>query len=227
MFTDIPLRSGLAVNPNYVLWGTGFFDFDNDGEQDLFQSAGHVFLEVQKIDARESFRQQRLLYRNLGQGRFEDVSSQAGPGVTTTAHSSRGTAFGDYDNDGDVDVLIMNMNEPPSLLRNDLPAGAGHWLKLELEGRPDGKGSPRFPAGAIAVVEAGERRFTNVLLSQSSYLSVNDPRLHFGLGAATRADRVTVRWPSGAVEEFKAIAADALYRLTEGTGTAEPVPMPR
>ena len=217
IFSDTPLRAGLAVNPNYVLWGTGFADFDNDGERDLFQAAGHVFLDVQKIDARESFRQRRLLYRNLGQGRFEDVSAQAGPGVATP-HSSRGTAFGDFDNDGDIDVLIMNMHEAPSLLRNDLPAGAGHWVKLELAGKC---------MGAIVTVEFAGRRQTDVLLSQSSFLSVNDPRLHFGLGAAARVDRITVRWPSGVTEQFPGVAAGALYRLVEGSGVTQVRPLPR
>lgn len=219
VFSDMPLRAGLAVNPGYVLWGTGFADFDNDGRRDIFQAAGHVFLEARKIDPRESFAQPRLVYRGLGNGRFEDVSAAAG--VAAAVHSSRGAAFGDFDNDGDVDVLVMNMHAAPSLLRNGRDGGA--WVKVELAGRRSG----RFPAGATVTVEASGQRQTDVLLSQSSFLSVNDPRLHFGLGSATALTRVTVRWPSGAAEEFTGVKPGGLYRLVEGTGRAEERPLPR
>lgn len=225
VFSDMPLRAGLAVNPDYVLWGAGFADFDNDGERDLLQTAGHVFVDVAKIDARESYKQRRLVYRNLGGGKFEDVSALAGPAIAE-AHSSRGAAFGDFDNDGDIDVLAMNMHETPSLLRNDLPAasvGAGKWVKFELEGSK----SSRFPAGAVVTVEAAGKRQTDVLLSQSSFLSVNDARLHFGLGTAARVDRIVVAWPSGGNEVFSGVDAGALYRLIEGTGKPEARPLPR
>jgi enediyne biosynthesis protein E4 len=200
VFTDIPLRAGLAVNPNYVLWGAGFVDLDNDGERDLFLSAGHVFLNAAQIDPRDSFKQKRLVYRNLGNGIFEDVSPQSGLAISTP-HSSRGTAFGDFDNDGDVDVLIFNLHEGPSLLRNDAPPGQNNWIKIDAG------------VGALVTIETASAKQSDIHLSQSSFLSVNDPRLHFGLGAAKQADRVTVLWPNGKQDSFGALPAGTTYKL--------------
>ena len=160
-----------------------------------------------------------MVYRNLGNGRFEDVSAVAGPGVAK-AFSSRGAAYGDFDNDGDIDVLVMNMHEPPSLLRNDLK-NRNHWIKVQLEGTR----SNRAAIGATVSVAAGGVTQTDAVLSQSSFLSHNDLRLHFGLGEAGRVDRITVRWPSGQVEEFPGVAADGLALLVEGTGRAQLVPL--
>ena len=211
-FNDVAMRAGLAVNPQFVLWGTGFADLDNDGWRDLFQVSGHVYPEVNTIDARERYKAPRLVYRNLGGGKFEDVSSLSGPGVSEE-HASRGAAFGDFDNDGDIDVLAMNMHEAPSLLRNDTTSG-NHWVKLALEGTR----SNRSAIGAVVTVEWNGMKQSDAVLSQSSFLSRNDPRLHFGLGAADAVDRIVVRWPSGDVETFPGVKADGLYLLVEGTG---------
>jgi hypothetical protein len=137
----------------------------------------------------------------------------AGPGIGE-AHCSRGVAFGDFDNDGDLDILIMNMNEPPSLLRNDL-SGSNHWLKVLLEGTK----SNRSAIGAQVTAVYGGRRQAQAVLGQSSYLSVNDRRLHFGLGAATAAD-LEIRWPNGATEKVAGVAADQLVVVREGAGVA-------
>ena len=125
IFEDVVMRAGLAVNPQYVGWGVAFADLDNDGLSDILQVNGHVYPELDSgpRKTQESYRNPRLVYRNLGEGRFEDVSAQAGPGIAERK-SSRGAAFGDFDNDGDIDVLVMNMGETPSLLRNDLPASS-------------------------------------------------------------------------------------------------------
>ena len=216
IFEDIAVRAGLAVNPHYVLWGTGMEDFDNDGRPDIFQVSGHVYPELEKKVPSEAYANPRLLYRNLGGGRFEDVSALAGPAIAQR-HASMGAAFGDYDNDGDIDVLIMNQNEPPSLLRNDY-TGTNRWLQIRLEG----KRSPRDAAGATVTVEAPGHKQAAAVLSQSSYVSVNDSRLHFGLGAAKRADRITVRWPSGLVEEFGPQQPNRTVVLIEGSGAARP-----
>ena len=221
IFADVSMKAGLAVNPDNVLWGTGFVDLDNDGWKDLLQVSGHVYPEVAQIDAREHYKRPRLVYRNLGNGKFEDVSALSGPGVQME-FSSRGAAFGDFDNDGSMDVLVMNMHERPSLLRNTLKS-PNHWLKLRLEGTQ----SNRAAIGASVVVESGGMKQADVVLSQSSFLSSNDPRLHFGLGEAGRADRITVRWPSGVEEVFPSVAADALYRLKEGSGQAQRLELPR
>jgi hypothetical protein len=226
IFEDVVLRAGLAVNPQYVGWGVAFADLDNDGLVDILQVNGHVYPELDSgaRKTQESYRNPRLVYRSLGEGRFEDVSEQAGPGVLAR-RSSRGAAFGDVDNDGDIDVLVMNMGETPSLLRNDLPASpaSGHWIELRLEGVK----SNRSAIGAVVSIAAGGQSQTKPVLSQSSYVSQNDLRLHFGLGRATRIDRMMVRWPSGRVEEFPGVPADAFLSLVEGSGTAKRLSAPK
>jgi hypothetical protein len=218
-FSDVAVKAGLGVNPNYVVWGSGMVDLDNDGWKDIFQVTGHVYPEVQSIDPTELYKGPRLVYRNLGNGKFEDVSAMSGPAVARVS-SSRGAAFGDFDNDGDIDVLIMNMHEAPSLLRNDLK-NANHWLKVRLQGTR----SNRAAIGATVNVRAGKLSQTEPVLSQSSFLSHNDLRLHFGLGVVARVDGITVRWPSGDVEEFPGAAADCLVLLVEGSGRTQPAPL--
>jgi hypothetical protein len=220
IFEDVVVRAGLAVNPQYVGWGVAFADFDNDGLADILQVNGHVYpeLDLGTRKTQESYRNPRLVYRNLGNGRFEDVSSQAGPGIAQQK-SSRGAAFGDFDNDGDVDVLVMNMGDTPSLLKNDL-AGSNHWIQLRLEGSK----SNRSAIGATVRVETAGAVQTQSVLSQSSYVSQNDFRLHFGLGSAARLDRITVRWPSGTDEQFPGVPADGQFLLVEGSGTSKRLP---
>jgi hypothetical protein len=220
IFEDIVLRARLAVNPQYVGWGVGLVDLDNDGWRDIFQVNGHVYPELDARNGPERYRNPRIVYRNLGSGVFEDVSAMAGPGVEEKK-SSRGAAFGDFNNDGAIDVLIMNMGEEPSLLRNELKS-ANHWLKVELQGMK----SNRSAIGAIVQVEAGKWKLTDLVLSQSSYISHNDSRLHFGLGAETAATKITVRWPNGDTESFPGAPAGKLVRLVEGSGQTQVVPMP-
>ena len=221
IFEDVVVKAGLAVNPKYVAWGVGFVDLDNDGWKDVFQVNGHVYPELDRGTSEEKYRNPRLVYRNLGGGKFEEVSAMAGPAVAERK-SSRGAAFGDFDNDGDMDVVIMNMGEPPSLLRNDLRSGA-HWIKVKLEGTK----SNRSAIGAIVTVEAGGLKQTDAVVSQSSYISHNDARLHFGLGKADRVDKFTVRWPNGAVEQFPGAAAGQLALLVEASGHVRPLPLPK
>jgi hypothetical protein len=214
-FTDVSLQAGLGVNPDHVLWGVGLADLDNDGWKDIVQVSGHVYPEVGQIDRRESYKRPRLVYRNLGNGRFEDVSAISGPGIAAE-FSSRGAAFGDFDDDGDIDVLVMNMHELPSLLRNDLKS-SNHWLMLRLEGTK----SNRAAIGATVWVYTGSVVQAGAVLSQSSFLSQNDLRLHFGLGSADRADKIVVRWPSGSTEDFPSVHADRIYHLVEGSAKAQ------
>ena len=210
-FDDVTIRSGLAVETRYVGWGAGMVDLDNDGLVDLFVVTGTVYPEVEKKLPAYPFRTPRLVFRNLGDGRFEELIEQAGPGVSDI-HSSRGCAFGDFDNDGDIDVLVWNMNEPPSLLRNDL-AGNGHWLKVQLVGVR----SNRSAIGARVTVRYGNRQQVQEISAQSSFYSVNDRRLHFGLGAET-ITQVGIRWPSGAVETIPNVAANQLVVVREASG---------
>ena len=214
LFEDLASVSGLAAQNRYVEWGGGLPDLDNDGLPDIFYVTGNVYPEIEQHLPQYPHRSPRIVFANLGGGTFRDVSALSGPGATAT-HSSRGAAFGDYDNDGDVDVLVMNMNEPPSLLRNDL-APARAWLAFRLRGTR----SNRSALGATLIVTAGGRSQAQALLSQSSYYSVNDFRLHYGLGDAKQADRVEVRWPSGLVEEFGPQAANRVVTLVEGEGRA-------
>jgi hypothetical protein len=210
-FDDVTIRSGIGVESRYVGWGTGIVDLDNDGLPDLFVVTGSVYPEVEQKLPAYPFRTPRLVFRNLGDGRFEELIEEAGPGVAA-AHTSRGCAFGDFDNDGDVDILIMNMNEPPSLLRNDV-TGGGHRLKV----LPVGVKSNRSAIGARVTARYGGRTQVQEVTAQSSFYSVNDRRLHFGLGAATSAD-LTVRWPSGDTENIPHVDADQLVVIREGSG---------
>jgi len=221
IFEDLVLRAGLGVNPQYVGWGVGLFDFDNDGWRDLFQVNGHVYPEIDRQESAERYHNPRLLYRNLGNGRFEDVSASSGPGVTAL-HSSRGAAFGDIDNDGAIDVLIMNIGEPPSLLHNRL-RNPNRWIKVRLEGTV----SNRSAIGATVTVATGGLRQTAAVLSQSSFLSHDDFRLHFGTGAAAAVDTFVVRWPNGALEEFPGVPTGRLVLLKEKTGETRTLPLPQ
>jgi enediyne biosynthesis protein E4 len=210
-FDDVTIRSGIGVETRFVGWGTGIVDLDNDGLPDLFVATGSVYPEVEKKVPSYPFKTPRLIFRNLGDGRFEELIEEAGPALAE-AHASRGAAFGDFDNDGDIDVLVMNINEPPSLLRNDVSTG-GHWLKVQLRGVK----SNRSAIGARVTARYGNRRQTQEVLAQSSFYSVNDRRLHFGLGAETTADLV-IRWPNGATETIEGVAADQLVIVCEGAG---------
>jgi hypothetical protein len=213
-FNDFTIRAGLGVETRYVGWGAGMIDLDNDGFPDLFLTTGSVYPEVERKLPAYPFRTPRLVFRNLGDGRFEELIDEAGPGVAA-AHTSRGCAFGDFDNDGDVDILVMNMNEPPSLLRNDL-SGSGHWLKVLLVGST----SNRSAIGSRVVARYGGRTQAQELTAQSSFYSANDRRLHFGLGTATSAD-LTIRWPSGATEKIANVEAGHLIVIREGAGILE------
>ncbi len=208
-FDDVTIRAGLGVETRYVAWGTGVVDLDNDGFPDLFVATGSVYPEVERRLPAYPFRTPRLVFRNLGDGRFEELLEEAGSGVTAS-HASRGCAFGDFDNDGDMDILVMNMNEPPSLLRNDV-SGNHHWLKVQLVGVK----SNRSAIGSRVIAQYGSRRQAQEVTAQSSFYSANDRRLHFGLGSETTAD-LTVRWTNGTVENFPKVAADQLVIIREG-----------
>ena len=212
-FTDEAPVIGLGGDSRYVAWGVGLPDLDNDGHPDLFQANGHTYVEADTLKRSRGYKNPRLVFRNLGNGTFEDVSRLAGPGIAAR-HSSRGAAFGDFDNDGDMDILIMNMGAPPSLLRNDSPRG-NHWVSLRLEGTR----SNRSAIGATVTLTAGPLRQTSAVLSQSSFLSQSDRRLHFGLGKETRFDKVTVHWPNGLIEAFPGGPADEFVKIIEGRGS--------
>jgi enediyne biosynthesis protein E4 len=210
-FEDKTFATKLGSESRFISWGTGLVDLDNDGWPDILYVSGSVYPEVEKQLPNYPDKCPRSLYRNVGNGTFEKMGDKAGPGLTSR-HSSRGCAFGDFDNDGDLDVLIVNLNEPPSLLRNDL-SGSHHWLKIKLIGTT----SNRSAIGARVNVRYGGKLQVQEVSSQSSFYSCNDSRLHFGVGSATAAD-LEIRWPSGKKESYAAIACDQLVTIREGTG---------
>ncbi len=210
-FTDVTLKSGLGVETRYVCWGAGIVDLDNDGLPDIFIAAGQVYPELEKQAPLFPYKNPRIVFRNLGGGRFEELFDEAGPAIAAP-HSSRGCAFGDFDNDGDIDIVIMNMNEPPSLLRNDT-SGKNNWLKVKLEAAT----SNRSAIGARVTARYGGRLQVQEVMSQSSFLSVNDTRLHFGLGAE-RSAALEIRWPNGMKQTFSGVAANHLVLIREGVG---------
>jgi hypothetical protein len=208
-FEDVTARAGLIHERRFVSWGVGLLDLDNDGNPDIFLVTGQVYPELEAVNPKYPRRGPRILFRNLGNGTFLEIPAESQPALNAR-HVSRGCAFGDFDNDGDLDILIMNQNEPPSLLRNDAPPG-NRWIKIRLHGTR----SNRSAIGARVVVRSGGKAQVQEVMSQSSYVSCNDPRLHFGLGAA-EAVELEVRWPLGTIEVHKSVPANRLITLTEG-----------
>jgi enediyne biosynthesis protein E4 len=210
-FDDLTQPSRLAVDTRYLCWGAGIVDLDNDGYPDLFMTTGNVYPEVERKLPQYGNKTPRAVFRNLGNQTFEELIEEAGPGVAAR-HCSRGCAFGDFDNDGDIDILIINLNEPPSLLRNDIKVRQ-NWIKIKLQGVK----SNRSGIGARVLAHYGGKVQAQAVLSQSSFYSCNDPRLHFGLGAAASVD-FEVYWPSGAHEQIKTVPVNRLITVKEGSG---------
>jgi hypothetical protein len=212
-FVDIAMKQGLGETClPMVSWGTKFADFDNDTWLDLFIANGHLEDQIDRFDQSSSYLQQNQYFKNLGGGVFKDVSNEVGPGLKEKL-SSRGAAFGDIDNDGDIDIVVSNSRGRPSLLINE-GGNTRSWIELELRGRKN-----RFAIGATARVTTGGVTQMATVRSGASYASQNDLRLHFGLGAAETAETIEVRWPEGQVEVFGPLAARRLHRLEEGAGT--------
>ena len=210
-FRDVTMQAALGVETRFVGWGAGVVDLDNDGLPDLFFSTGMVYPELEARYPEYAWKSPPILFRNLDGVRFEQMGTQAGPSILQV-HCSRGVAFGDFDNDGDVDILVVNLNEPPSLLRND-QTPRGNWIKILLEGVK----SNRSAIGAQVTVSYGNRMQVQPVLAQSSYLSVNDRRLHFGLGEIALVD-LEILWPNGNRERIEHVKANQLVTIAEGLG---------
>src|SRR5579872_4619303 len=233
-FDDVTFAAGLGLHTQYLGWGTMFLDFDNDGWPDLLLVNGHVYPEVDKQHLGSNYEEPKILYRNNGNGTFTDVSAQAGPGITT-ATSARGLAIGDLWNNGQLSAVISNMNAHPNLLVNQVRT-PNHWVAFHLTGAYAPKSnaeisttqpspsqtlrSTRDAIGARIKVKAGGRVLVDEVRSGSSFISNNDMRVHFGLGAPAKIDSVEVRWPSGLVENFPRISIGTFNELKEGTGIA-------
>ena len=220
-FEDATATGGLAVNTSYLGWGTGFIDVDLDSWPDIFMVNGHVYPEADRVGGRYGYEQQKLLYRNLGNGRFEDVSKRAGAAVLEKK-AARGAAFGDLFNSGRQDVVVNNMNDAPSLL-HDCAVAAGHSLIVQLIGTR----SNRSAIGARLTAHVGGRRLMDEVRSGGSFCSQNDLRIHFGVGARTRVERLEVAWPSGAADTVAGIDADQLIVVREGAGVVRREPLAR
>ena len=211
-FEDVTVIAGAnarAIPP--VKWGDAFVDFDNDGHRDLFIACGHFDPNAELIDDTATYRTPNILLRNTGDGRFVDVSQRSGEGMLVRA-SSRGTAFGDLDNDGDLDVVILNSRAGPTLLRND-SAPENHWIQVRLRGVQ----SNRDGVGARVIVTAGDLTQIDEVHSGRAYQSHYGMRLHFGLGKRDRVDRVEVRWIGGAVDVLENVGVERLLTITEGS----------
>jgi hypothetical protein len=216
-FTDVIAVAGIGRNTQYVNWGAGFVDYDNDAWVDILYVTGHVYPRVDRHNVDTSLKTPRIVYRNLGNGKFRDVSAQMGPGVAQR-FASRGCAFGDYDNDGDVDVVVLNMNDRFSLLRCD-GGNENSWIKLKLIGTH----CNRSAIGARVRVVTGDHSQIREVRSGGSVMSQDDLRLHFGLAQAETVDLIEVRWPTtDAVERFRKIEVDQILTIKEGSGIIAP-----
>jgi hypothetical protein len=209
MFNEMTLPAGLGGSTSFVGWGVGFLDFDNDTWEDLFWVSGHIFPEVEQLKTDIHYKDHAILYRNLGDGKFADISARAGPAFAER-HSARGAAFGDYDNDGSVDIVVNNQNEPPSLLRlADKPHG--NWVVFHLEGTR----SNRSAIGARLKLTIDTRVQMDEVRSGGSYLYQSDLRVRFGLGETTIIDRVEIDWPSGTHEVEMRLPVNQIVTLRE------------
>ncbi len=212
-FVDVTALAGLGGDQEpYMGWGTKLLDYDNDGNKDLFIANGHIQNNIHLFNDVTTYAQRNQLFRNDGQGRFSEVSLSSGQGLLAKT-VGRGAAFGDYDNDGDTDIFIVNNNHRASLLRND-GGNRNHWLMVKTVGTK----SNRDGRGARVKVVAGTLSQVAEVRSGSSYLSHNDSRLLFGLGNHAQVDQIEIKWPSGIVETFKNVAANQLLTLTEQEG---------
>ena len=213
-FSDVSFRSGLG-NPTipFLAWGCGFLDFDNDGLLDIFIANGHVYPVADRAEWGTTWAERPQLFRNLDGAKFQEVPPATGSGLAVIV-SARGAAFGDLFNDGHISVVLNNIDAPPTLLRNAVK-NENHWLTLKLVGGPK---SPRDAIGAKVFLTAGGVRQRADVFSGSSYGSSSDVRVHFGLGATTKVDKLEIRWPSGANEEIAVPGIDRILTVVEGKG---------
>ncbi len=219
LFTDVSFQSGVArVMGPWVGWGTAFFDYDNDGWLDLMAVNGHVYPQVDSIPVGSRYAQRILLFRNNGDGTFSEVAAQAGEALMVP-RVSRGAAFGDIDNDGDIDVVINNLDGKPTVLRND-GGNRNHWINIRLRGH----GRNPDALGARVKVVSGELVQWDEVRSGGSYISSSDLRLHFGLAHRERVDLIEVHWPGGKTELYRDLPADRFVTIEQGKGVVKTEP---
>ncbi len=216
-FVDVTRAAGLANRTSFLGWGTTFLDIDNDGWPDILSVNGHVYPEVDKAKFGETYHQSRLVYWNRRDAQFYDMSESSGSGISN-AHASRGSAIGDLDNDGQLEVVVVNLHEPPSLLKNGTTVGYGNALMVRL------LTGDRDAVGARITLETGDLKQIDEVRSGGSFMSQSDFRVHFGMGTATQA-RALIRWQDGKVEQVPSIRAGQIVTIKEGRGVIKVVPL--
>jgi hypothetical protein len=216
-FTEVTEAAGLAsVTLPFLGWGAEFLDYDNDGWLDILAVNGHTYPQIDRVRTSTSYRQRALLFRNLHDGKFADVTGSLGPGLTTPK-SSRGAAVGDLFNNGVLDIVINNLDDHPTLLRNRGANRAGHWITLKLVGNPAFQ-TPRDAIGTVVFCDAGGFRQRGEVASGRGYLSQSDLRVHFGLGSANRVEKLEIRWPNGSREMVTLPAVDRTFEIVQNKG---------
>src|SRR5215468_4122191 len=217
-FEDATFQGGLGKHTQYLGWGCGFFDMDNDGWPDILICNGHVYPEVEQIQTEAGYPQRKLLYKNLRNGRFDDVSYDAGPGISVPV-AARGCAFGDFDNDGDLDVVVNTVNDFPELLRCDSTTG-NNWIKIKTVGTKSNRSGigARLRCVTRPPEEKNAHSQIDEVRSGGGYFSQNDLRVHFGIGKAEKVELLEIRWPSGLVETLKDIKSNQVIFVKEGQG---------
>jgi hypothetical protein len=217
-FDDVTFTAGLGAHTQFLGWGCGFFDFDNDGWPDVLICNSHVYPEVEQLKTESGYAQRKLLYRNLRNGRFADVSLQAGPGITDPV-PARGCAFGDFDNDGNIDVVVNTVNDYPQLLHCISTLG-NNWIKIRTIGTKSNRSGigARLTCVTHSPGETKPHQQIDEVRSGGSYISQNDLRIHFGLGRALKVEVLEIRWPSGHIDTLKDVKANQLIFVKEGEG---------
>jgi enediyne biosynthesis protein E4 len=225
-FEDATFAAGLGAHTQYLGWGCGFFDMDNDSWPDILISNGHVYPEVEQLKTEAGYPQRKLLYRNLRNGRFEDVSTRGGDGISVPI-ASRGCAFGDFDNDGDIDMVVNPVNDFPQLLRCDSQAG-NNWIKVKTIGTKSNRSGIGARIRCVTEFPGESKPHSQIdeVRSGGSYFSQNDLRVHFGLGKAAKVDLLEIRWPSGQVDKAKDVKTNQLVFVREGQGIVRTVAFP-
>lgn len=225
-FEDSTFTAGLGAHTQYLGWGCGFFDFDNDGWPDILICDGHVYPEVEQLKTEAGYAQRKLLYRNLRNGRFEDVSLLAGPGISEPI-AARGCAFGDFDNDGDLDMVVNPVNDFPQLVRCDSQTG-NNWIKVRTIGTKSNRSGigARLKCVTRVLGEAKPHQQIDEVRSGGGYFSQNDLRVHFGLGKAEKVELLEIRWPSGQVDALKDVKPNQVIYVKEGSGIVRTMQFP-